>query len=176
MNMGYGTASGVGALCRNLLGPEPTWTESTCPTKNQVDGWLSSGCAVIETHLAGRGYDVPVTSTARAYAWLTDLEEFWAAAHAELSRANAAISPGERSRGQVFYDYFWDQIDRLSKIDLSVVGDVGRSSVGKIYVGGVSAGEKQAIEGNSDFLKPRFFRGMLRDPDVRDPVPSTASG
>lgn len=172
--MSYGTASGVGALCKNLLDGQPTWTESTNPSINQVREWLSSGCSVLETHLAGRGYDVPVSASARAYHWLRDLEEFWGAAHAELSRANAGTGPGERTRGQVFFDYFWDQLERLGKLDLSRVGDVGRSSAGRIYVGGISVSEKQTIEANSDLVKPRFFRDFGKFPETVHPTPSTA--
>jgi hypothetical protein len=173
--MGYGAASGVAAYCRNLLGSQPTWTTSTCPTKHQVDSFLSSGCAVIETTLEGRGYTTPVASTVTAYGWLTRLEELWGAAHAEFHRTNLTLSPGERTRGQVFYEMFWDEMDRLLKTDLSQAGVTRSTTGGKIYVGGISRSEKQAIESNSDYMDPRFFRGVIRSPRTRQPTPSTAS-
>jgi len=171
--MSYGTASGVAMYCRNLLGSQTTWTISTCPTKKQVDDFLSDGCAVIETTLNSRGYCTPVASTTNAYGWLSRLEELWAAAHAEFHRTNLTLSPGERTRGQVFYEMFWDEFDRMLKIDLSQAGLSKSTTGGNIYIGGISVSEKQSIESNTDLLSPRFFRDVNRIPRTLRPKPST---
>jgi len=172
--MGYATASSIAKYCHNLLGSEPTWTVSTCPTKKQVDSFLSTGCAVLETILGGKGYTTPVASGTAVYGWLGHLEEMWGAAHAEFHRTNITLSPGERTRGMFFYEQFWMELDRLMKQDLTM-GGAGRSGAGKIYAGGISIGDKQAVESNTDLVTPRFFRGVGRVPNTLDPQPSTAS-
>ena len=98
----YAAASDVAALCRNLLGGAPTFSTTTCPKLVEVENWLSSGCSVIESRLSSWGYTIPVASTTTLYAWLRDLNAFYAAANAEWARSNVILAPGERSRGMIF--------------------------------------------------------------------------
>ena len=178
--MAYASASTVSGYCRNLLGPDKIFTESSCPTLNSVDSWLSSGCSVIETVLAGAKYSTPVPTTSGVYGWVSELNALWAAAHAEMSRTNVTLSPGERTRGSVMYDYFWSELEKLvlgiggNGNDLTLVG-LARTSVGKLYVGGISISDKQTWESDSDRVGPRLFRGIGRFNGTIDPTPSTAS-
>lgn len=172
--MAYSSASGVSVWTKNILGPNKVFTQSTCPTLQQVNGFLSSGCSVLEIHLTSRGYAIPVASTAIAYGWIRDLEELWGAAHVEFSRTVTTLAPGETTRGQVFTELFWDQLDRISKLDLSGAG-VSVAAGGRIYVGGISRTEKQVFESNSDMVGARFYRGLGRFPGAIDPTVNTAS-
>jgi len=172
--MSYSSPSAVGALCRNLLGEFVTWTDSSCPTRQQVDGWLSSGCSIIEARLSALGYSVPVSQGTRAYDWLSDLNTLFGVSRAELSRTTATIGPGERSRGELFSEMFYDGLDRLADIDLSSMG-VSRASRGVMYAGGISVADKQTQEADTDRVKPRYERDMFRFPGVQDPTGGTAS-
>ena len=178
--MAYCAASTVAGYTRNLLGPDKIFTESSCPTLNSVESWLSSGCSVIETVLAGAKYSTPVPTTSGVYGWVSELNALWAAAHAEMSRTNVTLSPGERTRSQVMFEYFWSELEKLilgiggNGNDLTLVG-LTRTSVGKLYVGGISVSDKQIWESDSDRVQPAFFRGMGKFPGTIDLHPSTAS-
>lgn len=172
--MSYSSPSAVGAYCRSLLGEFTTWTESSCPTIQQVKGWLSTGCSIIEARLSGAGYSVPVGKSAGAYDWISDLNALFAAARAEMSRSNVTLGPGERTRGQVFEEMFWKGIDDLTEHDLTSLG-VDRASRGQMYAGGISYGDKQSYESDSNRVVPRFGREQFRFPGVSDPVPTSGS-
>jgi len=172
--MAYSSPSAVAALCKNLLGEFPTWTDSSCPNIDQVDSWLSSGCAIIESRLADMGYSVPVSQGTQAYDWLADLNTLFGVSRAELSRTTATIGPGERSRGELFSNLFWDSLDRLADIDLTGLG-VSRASRGVMYAGGISVADKQSRETDTDRVRPRFERSMFEFPGVVDPTGGTAS-
>ena len=73
--MAYASASDVSGLCRSLLGENVTFSDSSCPTINQVKNWLTSGCSIIESRLTQKGYSVPVSNGAGAYGWLNDLNK-----------------------------------------------------------------------------------------------------
>ena len=172
--MAYCSASTVVSYCsKNLLGPDRIFTESTCPTLNQVEQYMSSGCAILETVLAGARYTTPVPTTAGVYGWVGRLNALWAAANAELYRMNTTLGPDERSRGQVLMTYFWDELEKLilgiggNGNDLTLVG-LARTSIGKIYVGGISIDDKQSWESDSDRVKPFAFREMARFPGTID--------
>ena len=173
--MAYASASTVSVYCKNLLGPDKIFTESSCPTVTAVNSWLSSGCSVIETVLSGAKYTTPVPVTSGVYGWVAELNALWAAAHAEMSRTNVTLSPGERTRGSVMYDYFWSELEKLvlgiggNGNDLTLVG-LTRTSVGKLYVGGISYADKNTWESDTDRVKPAFFRQMGRFPGTIDPV------
>ena len=170
--MPYASTSNVAPLCQNVLGGASNFSASSSPTETSVCAWLSSGCSVIESYLAGRGYSVPVGAGTVAYSWLTDLNALYAAAYVEMSRSNVTLGPGERTRGQVFDEMFWRNLNHLGARDLTVAG-IARSSYAKLYVGGISVDDKQSIESNSDRVKPRFARNILRSSDVESPDVAT---
>jgi hypothetical protein len=171
--MSYSSSSAVGAMCRNLLGEFATFTESSCPSRAQVDGWLSSGCSILESVLGTAGYSTPVASTSQAYGWLTDLNTLFGAARAEMSRSNAMISPGERTRGQVFQELFETGVEKLLKMDLTKLG-VSKVSGGRMYAGGISVSDIATWEADTDRPAPMFNRGQFKFPGTVDPTTSTA--
>ena len=69
--MAYASASTVAGYTKNLLGPDKIYTESSSPTLNSVESWLSSGCSVIETVLSGAKYTTPVPTTSAVYGWVS---------------------------------------------------------------------------------------------------------
>ena len=173
--MPYSSASSVAALTRNLTGNKQ-YSTSTCPTINEINSWLSSGCAVIESKLAGCDYSVPVTGGTVAYDWLGQLNTLYAAAWAEMSRTTATLEPNQRTKGQVMLEEFWHQMDMLCTGDLTLAGlsyiSAGR---GAIYAGGTKRSEKQIWEQDSGRVRSRFSRGMFRTPGTLEPGGYTAS-
>jgi len=166
--MPYASSSDVAALCINILNGASDFSASTAPTACMVLRWLSSGCGIIESTLAGLGYDVPVASTVGAHDFLREVNALFGAARAELSRTNATTGPGERTRGQVFNQMFWDELARLKGIDLAMYG-LQRATTGKMYVGGVSQDEKDIIDEDEDRVEPRFRRGQFAFPGTLRP-------
>lgn len=173
--MSYSSASSVAALTRNLTGNKQ-YSTSTHPTITEVNSWLSSGCAIIESTLAGCDYSVPVTGGTAAYDWLGQLNTLYAAAWAEMSRSNATLEPNQRTRGQIFLEEFWNQLDKICDGDLTLVG-LSHSSAGRgvIYAGGTERSVKQVWEQDSGRVKPRISRGMFRTPGTLEPGGYTAS-
>ncbi len=169
----YASASDVAGYCRNLLGSQANFTASTCPTLAQVNQWISSGCGTLEVQLSSYGYDVPFASGTRIYDELRDLNSLFAAARAEMSRSNVVLSPGERTRGQVFDEMFWKGMDRLKGRDLSLAGAT-RSTSGKLYVGGISDADKSTVVSDTDRTTPRFARGMFDTPGILQPAEGTS--
>ena len=170
--MPYSSASSVARLCKNLLGPERNFSVSTCPTSVEVDTWLSSGCSIIETVLAGHKYTVPVASGTVAYGWISDLNTLYGAGMTELARTNVTLGPGERTRGQYFLESFFDQLEMMvsGKMgDLTLAG-LGRTSQGTLYAGGISVSAKQTFEQDLDRVNPRFAKSMFRFPGTLDPA------
>lgn len=160
--MAYATTSNVAKLCLNLADGWIDFTTETKPAISDVQTWLSSGCSIIETKLSSWGYSTPVPTTSALYDYIRDLNTFYAAARAEMSRMTATTMPGERTRGQVFDRMFWDNLHRLEEMHLSG-GLVGAgltvsSTAGEIYVGGISETDKEVYSDNTDYVEPRFKR------------------
>ena len=171
--MSYGKTTGVAALCFNVLSGSTDFSAISAPTLTQVEGWLSSGCAIIESTLSGAGYSVPVSS-GTVYDWLGQLNELYAVAQVEKARTNISLAPGERTRGQVYEDDFWKGLDRLLARDLTAVG-VSRRSGDLVYVGGVSIDDKDEYTSDTDMVGPRFARGMFRFPGTLRPDALTSA-
>lgn len=172
--MAYASASDVAVLCQNLLSGASNFSTSSSPTSSAVEAWLSSGCAVIETTLAGWGYEVPPASTTAVYVWLRDLNALFAAARAELSRTNITLTPGERTRGQLIEEMFWQGLAQLQQQDLTRAG-LSRSQYGELYVGGISIDEKASWEADTDRVVPRFKREQFAFPGTVRPSGISAS-
>ena len=94
--MAYASASDVAALCRNLANGGSTFDATTCPNGSQVNVWLSTGCAVINSRVQGMGYTPPLTGTAAEVA--QQANACYAAWFAERSRHNARTTADERTR------------------------------------------------------------------------------
>lgn len=161
--MAYASASDVAAMCSQLVSGENNFTSTTLPTITQVERWLSSACAIIESILQSRGYGVPVSATATIYDWIIDLNATYAASKAEMMRTNVIIGMGEKTKGMLYSKQFWDDIEKLKTIDLTQTG-IGRSSIAPIYTGGISIADKDAREDDTDRVQPRFKRGQFSFP------------
>lgn len=171
--MSYSSPSAVAALTRNLTGNQQ-YSTSTCPTLNEVKSWLSSGCAVIESKLAGCKYSVPITAGTVAYDWLGQLNTLYAAAYAEMSRTTATLEPQQRTKGQILLEEFWKQIEMICDGDLTLAG-LSRTTTGTLYAGGTKKSEKQIWERDSGRVSPRFSRAQFRTVGALDPGTTTAS-
>lgn len=172
--MGYCAASDVGSLTKNILGSQTMFSSSTTPTIQEVNTWISTGCNLIETALNGGGYSTPVASTTTIYGHLRHCNSLYAAGMVELSRTNVTLAPGERTRGQVFFEMFEDCLSSLLKQDLTLAG-ITRQSSGKLYTGGISISDKQSRESDTDRVNPRFNRGQFDYPGTIGPNSGTAS-
>ena len=159
----YASASDVAALTPNLLGILDAYGPSSSPTLQEVEEFLSSGCAIIETHLTAWGYVVPITPDLSVYGWLGRLNVYFAAAMAEISRTVATVGPDERTRGQVFDEWFWRDLERLGEVDLTLMG-AARTTHATIYSGAQTVTDKDSYESDTDRVKPRFARGMFDTP------------
>ena len=172
--MAYSSASDVAGLCRNILGGASNFTTSTSPTLAAVNNWLSSGCALIETALADKGYSMPVPATALVYDQVGNLNSLFGAGHVELSRTNVRLGPGERTRGQQFLEQFRAGLKWLAQMDLTRAG-LERESQGKLYAGGISIADRDTVEDDTDRVEPRFKRDMFKRSGVVWPAGTSAS-
>jgi hypothetical protein len=172
---GYCAASDVGILTQNILGGEPTYSTSTSPNIAAVNSWVTTGCAVIDTHLGGAGYAIPVASGTAAFGMLTRCNALFAAARVEESRTNITLGPGERTRGVIFDEHFQRCIESLLKMDLTLAG-LTRTSTAEIFAGGIKVVDKQTTEADSTLVKPRFTRDQFDFPGTLQPGNTTASG
>jgi hypothetical protein len=143
---------------RALIAPASAFSASTKPTDSEVTTYLSSGCSVINAHLAAHGYGA-IPTTSAAYDLARAANALYAAWHAEDTRVNATISADERTRGDRFKRSFFDHLKMITGMDLSYLG-VSKAS--GVYMGGISLSDKATVEGDSDRVPPRFVRGMGR--------------
>lgn len=173
--MGYCAASDVAIMSKNILGKEPIFTSSTSPNIQSVNSWISTGCAVIDTHLAAAGYNVPVASGTTVFGMLTRCNTLWAAARVEESRTNITLARDERTRGQVFDEQFKECIDTLTGMDLTFAG-LTRTSEATIYAGGIKVADKRTNEQDSTLVTPRFMRDQFDFPGTIQQTNTSACG
>ena len=164
--MSYASASDVAAYTPNLLNQSDNFTDTTTPTKAQVERWLSSGCSVIEARLKAAGYSTPVGAGTALYDQISDLEALFGAARAEMARMSTRVGPGERTRSQIFKDEFNKGLKELLGGDLS---KAGLSHTSDIYIGGISQSDKDTDYEDSDRVQARFKRGAWRHPGTSRP-------
>ena len=168
--MGYCTTCQVYSHVFSLVKPASAFDTTTCPTLNDVNDWITTGCAVINTHLSSLGYSAPTASTA-LYEMLGQANAFWAAALAEDSRISARVSADERTRGDRFFRQFEKLMDRIGALDLGRAG-LSQTSVG--YMGGRSRSDKDSVNSDSDRMPARFVRGQFRNPEASNALDSAS--
>jgi hypothetical protein len=171
--MSYATTADVAALTPGLIGGAEDFSTTTSPTKAQVTAFLNRGYARINAHLESMGYSAPMDSSATIYTYLIDLEANYGAARAEAVRRSSRVGPQERSRSQQFMDDFQDGLKALETMDLTR-GGAGFTS--KMYAGGISVSDKDAVESGSDRVVPRFKRGMFRAAGTSRPSGAAGEG
>lgn len=166
--MAYCSASDVGILCQNLLGKAEEFDTSTSPTLTAITMWLSTGCGLINTRLAGEGYSVPIPTTSEAYDVARQANALYGAWMAERSRLNTRTAVDERTRADMFRNDFYELLSQLIDSNLSLAG-VSSQSQGKAYAGGISVSDKATVESDTDRIKSRFNRGQFRNPSAQEP-------
>lgn len=168
--MAYCTTCQVYSHVFSLVKPASAFDTSTCPSLSDVENWMTTGCAVINTYLSGKGYGLPSSGTA-IYEMLGQANALWAAALAEDSRTNARISADERTRGDRFYRQYEKLMAMFDKMDLSRAG-LTQTSVA--YAGGISRSDKDSVNSNTDRVPGRFRRGQFRNPEAGDALDSAS--
>jgi len=159
--MTYASASDAGLFCPEIIGSGQEFSDTSEPNRAQVEGFLVQGYALINTRLAGRGYNTPVLSSATVYGALTSLEALYAAANVHFARMSSRLGPQEIGKGQAFMQEFTRRLDELLKLDLSRAG-VSVIGTGKLYAGGISKSDKDTREADTDRVDPRFQRDQFR--------------
>lgn len=138
------------------------------PGSAQLIEFVSSGCSIIHTKLTSMGYSVPVASTAGVYDFLGQLENWFTAWQAESARSSARVSTRERSRSDMFKKMFYDGLDSLEEMDLTLAGVNQDTADPGWYVGGISQSDKDSVAGDTDRVKSRFARGKFRNVSAPD--------
>ena len=168
--MAYASASDVRGMTPNLS-TGSSFDSSSSPNLDQINNWLSSGCAVINTRLAAIGYD-PIPTTSGAYDIARDANATYAAWRAERSRINTRVSADERTRADMMRRDFEYLLEEITGQDLSRSG-VTATSVA--YAGGISVSDKTSVAADGDRTAPRFARGMFANPGARMPGDTTSA-
>src|SRR3990167_4994923 len=145
--MAYASGTDVASLCKNLVGSASSFDTSTSPNLTQVNLWLSSGCALINSALGSRGFGA-IPTTSAAYDFARDATALYAAWRAESSRINARVAPGERTRADKFKHDFTDALCELKAMDLARGGVSVANWQGG--AGGVSVGERDCWDVDSN--------------------------
>lgn len=171
--MAYCSSSDVGILCQNLLGKAEDFDSSTSPTHSAVTMWLSTGCAIINSQIKSAGYSTPIPATSEAYDVARQCNALYGAWMAERSRLNTRTAADERTRADMFKKDFDSLMAVLLSLDLS---ELGQTITSKMYAGGISVADKDAIQSDTDRVTPRFARGMFSNPDTLEPGPGGTSG
>ena len=163
--------------CRFLALVPNLYNNTTCiegippnlaPASAQLVQFISSGCSLIETKLSSLGYTTPVGSDAGIFDFLGQLENWFVAWQAESARTSSRTSTKERSRADQFKKMFYDGLDSLEDMDLTLAGVNQDTADPGWYVGGISKGEKSAVASDTDRVRSRFGRGQFRNVDAPD--------
>lgn len=170
--MAYCDAERVAGYVGNLLGEERQFSADSDPTLDTVNMWLSSGCAFIEATLSSWKYSVPPAADSAVYGMCAELNALYAAAYAEMSRTNVLLEIGQRTRGQVFEKMFWDYLERMQRMDLTLAGATRSGVGGKLFAGGLTQASKDEMTKD---IVGRFRRGMFRFPGTQNPGTVTGS-
>ncbi len=163
--MPYASSSDVANICPHLLAGASDFSVSSSPTLTAINAWLSTGCALIETHLASYGYDaIPITSI--AYNIALDVNANYAAFRAERSLVSSRVSKMENTRADMFKKDFNELLADLCEMDLSQVGVSRGHKPPSAYTGGISRADKLLTEQDTDRIRPRFSGGQFENPDT----------
>jgi len=116
--MAYGSTAGVSALLP-VIG---TLGASSTPTSTQVSTWLTEASAIIDRHVTGAGFAVPVASSATIYSELGALANLYAAAQAVMARSVDNLSGESEDRATMWLERFYAQLKEIAGADLSMLG------------------------------------------------------
>ena len=116
--MAYGSTAGVSALLPVIGALGATST----PTSVQVSTWLTEASAIIDRHVTGAGFAVPVASSATIYSELGALANLYAAAQAVMARSVDNLSGESEDRATMWLERFYAQLKEIAGADLSMLG------------------------------------------------------
>ena len=156
----YCSTSDVAILAPVLTRGASDFSASTQPTKSQVEKLIQWVFADIQTHLGTVGYVGSAASGTELFGTLTYLNALGAAALAEQTRISDTIGTGERTRAQVLWRMYEQQLSNLAYMDLTRMGLPEDEVVP--YAGGTSWADKLQDARNVDVVQPRFKRDMFR--------------
>lgn len=161
--MAYSTCRRVLALVPNLFNNSTSLDNlplQSTPGSAQIIDIMSSGCALINARLISIGYAAPAASSSQIYDFLSQLESYYVAWQAEMSRESPRTATGERTRAEMFRRAFYDGLGSLCEMDLSRMS-VGLEGASDWYIGGRSQADKDAVEGDDDRVTSRFARDQF---------------
>lgn len=162
--MGYCETTDVAALVSQIVSGSADFGTNTNPTKAQVQAFVSSGCALLDTLTQGNGYTPPASSNA-IYGIYKQANALYAAALAERRRTVDQTAPGVKSRSDLLWADFKFHIGLLfgteaaTALDLASAGLATNSTAGP-YAGGISIDDIESQEDDTDRVPARFVRGM----------------
>ena len=162
--MGYCETTDVAALCSQIVAGSADFGTNTNPTKAQVQSFVSSGCALLDTITQGKGW-TPPASTNAIYGIYKQANSLYAAALAERRRTVDQTAPGVKSRADLLWADFKFHIQMLfgedmkAGLDLTSAGLATNSTAGP-YAGGISIDDVETQEDDTDRVPARFVRGM----------------
>jgi len=165
--MGYCDTTHVAALCSQIVSGSADFGTNTNPTKAQVQFWISSGCALLDTVTKGKGY-APPASTNSIYDLYRNINALYAAWMSEKKRTVDQTAPGSKTRAQQFYDdlrfhfqmLFGSDLDAL---DLASAGLAVTNTAGP-WGGGINVTDVENEEdawADGTTVPPRFTRGQM---------------
>ena len=114
----YGSEAGVEALVPAVGDIDAT----TTPTTTQLTAWLAQGYAVINRHLAGAGYEIPVASGAAVYDELVALNNQYGAIFVIRSRGIDSVTGEGESVSDQMWEDFREQLHEVAATDLTQLG------------------------------------------------------
>lgn len=114
----YGSETGVEAL----LPVVGDIDGSSTPNTTQLTIWLAQGYAVINRHLAGAGYSIPVVSGAAVYDELVALNNQYGVINVIRARGLDSVSGESESVADQMWEDFQKQIHELAMTDLTQLG------------------------------------------------------
>jgi hypothetical protein len=163
----YTSASNVLPYVRTLF-KGGTFDETTFPTAVDVNAWLDAGYSRINGELEARGYSTPVPSTATCYSEIKHLESLFAAAWVYEVRMVQGNTAGGETKGNFLLQEFEREMTKLLARDLSSGTSplTTTGTTGQPYAGGISIGDKDSVEDDSDRVAPAFKRGMHDSPGI----------
>jgi len=152
-----------------LIGAGESFSDTTKPTRVEVNRLLDKGYSIINTRLTQQGYSTPLSGTETVFDEIVDLESLYAAAMAQMGRMSSRLGPQERTKGQVLLELFNKRLDALLDGDLSLAG-LTPVSARRGYVGGISRSEKKTYTSDTDRVAPRFTRDQFRHEGSQAPA------
>ena len=116
--MAYGTTAGVQALLP-VLG---TLGTSTTPTIGEVMGWQNEASAIIDRHVTGAGFAVPVAAATVLHYELSSLANLYVAAQCAMARSIDSLTGSGEERAETWLSRFYAQLKEIAQSDLSLLG------------------------------------------------------